>query len=461
MNISVSSQTTLNDPANYFIFALYDASAPTVLIEQVAPAKPYGNPLQITFLTNCQSGHIYIIKLWENTTAVVGGTVRNSFSQAVTATSILVRLPEYLEAGLTPGLDIDGTSYVDTTWSGWDYWIERVGQGTMTPDFTANSNPQYHKEDTGGFTLVQAGDKFGAAERFDVFFVPQSIPLDPGSASPVFSTGRIITADESLASGDIGQALIIQATANTIEIYLPPLTTVPDFSPVYLFSNGGNHVNAVIYAPGTDKIFLGADRDHIMLGQQEKSSFFKAFGKWYPNDDLEGQKKVGELIYDYGIAEVNTVPCNGTLLQRDVYRRLWEFVQSLGAGVVVSDSAWNSTMIDGVYTKKGCFSSGDGSTTFRVPLLTDMVMKGVDGTARVAGLFVRDQNLRHGHGIHTSNSGNSSNTNADPVRASGGGSINDRGSETDVTGGGDHTIATSGGDENLIRTTGTYILLRV
>src|ERR1700690_3558171 len=113
MQISVSSQTSLLNVANFFVFALYDASAPATLLESQQPPKPYGNPLQISFLYNCLKGHIYIIKLWESADSTPTGVVRNSFSQAVNANSLLVRAPEYYTVGIDAGWVATATSVVN------------------------------------------------------------------------------------------------------------------------------------------------------------------------------------------------------------------------------------------------------------------------------------------------------------------------------------------------------------
>jgi len=400
MYISVSSQTTLQNPANFFAFALYDASAPTVLLETVTPAKPYGNPLQISFTFNCISGHIYIIKLWESANGTATGVVRNSFSQAVNAFSILVRLPEYLEADITPGLVSGATSYVDPTLAGWDYWIERVGSGTITPDFAPTTNPVYHK-DTDGFTLIQAGDNFQPNEKFNIFFIPQAVPLAPGAPSPTFSSARIVTADEVFTNADIGTALILQSATTSINTVLPPVSGMPDFSWFYIYSNGGNHKNASIAATAGDVFYYTGNKSKIVLGQGEVLRCYKAFGKLYIDNDLFGAKAVGEVLYNYFQSELNTLLMDGREKNRADYPRLWSFIQTLDAGVVVSDTAWNSTTVirDGItyYTKKGCFSTGDGSTTFRLPLLTNQMLKGVDGSIRLIGSLEIESTISHAH----------------------------------------------------------------
>ena len=157
MYISLASEATLNVLTNNFVFALYDASNPTVLIESQAPTKPYAVPIQISFLYNCLVGNLYIVRLWESTGTTPTGVIRNSLTQAVNSTgynTAITRFPDYLEADITSGLVNGTTSYVNTSWAGWDYNIERIGLGTMVPDSSADTDPNYHQVSAGGFNLM-------------------------------------------------------------------------------------------------------------------------------------------------------------------------------------------------------------------------------------------------------------------------------------------------------------------
>lgn len=399
MHISVSAQTTLQSSSNFFGFALYDASAPSVLLENIIPPKPYGNPIQVSFTHNCLNGHLYIIKLWESADGSPTGVVRNSLSQTVTGSSVNVRMPEYLEVDITTGLVSGATSYTDSSLDGWDYTLYRNGT-LQEPDSTGNTNPVWHKE-TDGFSLVDTADRFEPNEKFTLVFEPQIIPVDNGVPSEIFSTGRIITADETLTSSDTSQALLLQGASSQLVIGLPALSTVGDFKFFYFYSDGGSHINAVINAAGSDKFFHPTNKSQLILGQCEVLKIFKAFGKWYVENDTPGINNVGELLYSYYNAGLNVLECKGQVVNRADYPRLWAFVQSLGAGSVVTDSAWTSTFVtkDGInyYTNKGCFSSGDGSTTFRLPLLTLMSLKGIDGTVRTAGSLETEQGILHQH----------------------------------------------------------------
>lgn len=412
MQISVSSQTTLLNISNYFVFALYDATAPTVLLESQQPAKPYGNPLQISFNYNCLNGHIYIIKLWESANSTPTGIVRNSFSQSVNQNtdSALIKMDEYLEVGVTPELFVGANSYVNTDWAGWDYSIERLGYGTMTPGNSLGESQNYEQDPTGGFTLTQSGDIFNDGEKFVVRFIPKVVSTTPpaGTPSSLFSTGRVITANEILSLTDVGKALMIQSSTNRITLTLPSIATVQDYSFFYFYSFGGVHINAIIQAPGNDK-FIG-NISQIILGQNEVLKIFKAYGIWNIENDLPGVKQVGELVYNYGIVPypVNTHPLDGQLVSRLDYPRIWKWVSNnLASNSIVSDTAWNNAFIieDGntYYTNKGFFSAGDGSTTFRFPLIDKYFIRPIDyANLRYPGSLEIQAIQAHAHNFNPS-----------------------------------------------------------
>lgn len=101
------------------------------------------------------------------------------------------------------------------------------------------------------------------------------------------------------------------------------------------------------------------------------------------------------------IIQAGYAAADGQLLSRSTYADA--FAQATAAGLVVSDAAWLADP-----TKRGMYSSGDGSTTFRLPdyngrfagSLGAVFLRG-DGalSAAVAGVIQRDSVKAHDHSI--------------------------------------------------------------
>lgn len=417
MTLSFSYQGSLLTPANFFVFALYDSTAPTVLLEKIAPPKPYGNPIQGQFLYNCINGHNYILKVWESPDDTATGIVRNETDLTARGNVVTVRDDEYLQVDVTADLFSGTNTYINPTYENWDIAIGRVGAFPITPESAADiSAPNYRRtnaddspNDLGSkITLLDDGVTWQSNETWYVTFKTKiEIAPDPGTPSPIFGSGRIITANETLTSADVNNCLLVQSATSKISLTLPLLSDVVDFSFLYFNSQGGSHKNAVILAQGSDKISYNGDRVNIILGQREVLRIYKGFGKWQIEGEHSYYNNGDKFVASYLVTETNCMACDGSLKLRTDYPRLWEWVQSLGAGVVVTDTVWTSTTITraGVtyYTKKGCFSTGDGSTTFRVPLIQDNFIRPADGSTFIAGQFRVNTNLKH---IHLNGMGN-------------------------------------------------------
>jgi microcystin-dependent protein len=117
---------------------------------------------------------------------------------------------------------------------------------------------------------------------------------------------------------------------------------------------------------------------------------------------------VGTVLTGYfTAARPGFVMGRGNLVSRAAYPRLWAHVQA--AGLVVADATW----LGGSF---GLFSSGDGSTTFRLPRLGGQVIRlwddgaGVD-PGRAVGTLQADQNKEHTHGVQADDGGFNTNTN--------------------------------------------------
>jgi hypothetical protein len=128
------------------------------------------------------------------------------------------------------------------------------------------------------------------------------------------------------------------------------------------------------------------------------------------NDFSEIYKRVGKVQSSYA-PEIDELVGNGALVSRAQYPRLWEKAQTFGASLV-SEATWNtaSAVVAGrtvLRPYRGCFSTGDGSTTFRIPDLMNVTLRGIKSesgtdTERLlnkAGGFQRHEVVAHTHDI--------------------------------------------------------------
>jgi microcystin-dependent protein len=110
-------------------------------------------------------------------------------------------------------------------------------------------------------------------------------------------------------------------------------------------------------------------------------------------------KAIASALIGQVVMEARTVPrvgflkCNGATLQRADYPALWAYAQASGA--LIADADWQRGYF-------GCFSSGNGSTTFRTPELRGETLRcwddgrGVDA-GRFIGAWQDSQNRHHTH----------------------------------------------------------------
>lgn len=111
---------------------------------------------------------------------------------------------------------------------------------------------------------------------------------------------------------------------------------------------------------------------------------------------------VGQIVFEpRTLARAGFLKANGTLVNRADYPALWAYAQA--SGTLVSDDEWSKG-------RWGCFSTGDGSTTFRLPELRgEFIRCWDDGRSidkdRAIGSGQDSANRWHGHGASASEVG--------------------------------------------------------
>lgn len=454
MNWNVFIQATLSNPANNLVAAIYDHSAPSVPVQVIVPPKPYASTIHIIFTG--VNKILYDFKLFESATTSPAGTIRSNFSFQPTQAGVTVRSDLYLIAGTSVNFSIGATSYIADSpndLTGWAYDLERVGMGTMQPgvDYATDAN---------GFHLLLAGDQFGAGEKFVLHFQPLvgEEQVDPPPA--LISSTEVITANRTLTNADVGKSFLIQGAGTNLTVILPSLSLVGDNKTLFFSSAGGNHINAIIQCAGSDafeyKLYTNqvTAQTKIILGQSQHLMIFKANSKWNILSCSDEIKMVGEVIDQYSKQPINTLLGNGTLKSRADYAGLWAYVQTLEAGLLIADSQFNNTDVDGNFVNQAKYTTGDGSTTFRIPkLYVYGYRRAVDGSIRLPADFKTDDVKQHKHDLIVPTN-KTSTTDSGVGRFVGGADGNEPSPMNTVT------TENNSGTETTPKNTGIYALIR-
>lgn len=175
-----------------------------------------------------------------------------------------------------------------------------------------------------------------------------------------------------------------------------PGTGTPATIPGYEWFNGvQEELMHVIEAAG----LVGSATDHTKL--------FQAIQQLV----AAGTVPVGAFVsFQATAAPAGYLKANGVLLSRATYANLWAHAQASGA--IVSDATW-------LAGRPGAWSTGDGSTTFRIPDFRGLFPRGFhDGsgtydsdTATLLGQYRDSQNKAHTHNLATNGTGNGNNSN--------------------------------------------------
>lgn len=158
------------------------------------------------------------------------------------------------------------------------------------------------------------------------------------------STSNIVITLDVLANFPLGFVLPIQATCTGVK-------------------------NVTIQAATNQNIFLNSSyiANTIYMHDGEVLYLMRNSGYWSVIASKGNFENVGNCIIGY-TQQSGTVLRNGALLNRSDFPRLWKWVnEKLSYGQqVVADSTWFS-QVNNIPAYQGCFSQGNGSTTFRVP----------------------------------------------------------------------------------------------
>lgn len=387
INLSISSAPTITQNIAIRIFK---ASNPSVVVSVQEFTPPHNSPRNVTF-TNVDPV-VYIINTYSTPGDPVLGTLLHSFIYNPEYTSADIKATEFLKM-------VEGdTEYEDPAWADFDIdTVFRVGFGPLfEPDqieWILNVDNRVI-----GFRLSQPGDTFAADEQFTVQFYPKITTIQPVfNSDKIVIDENVITGDTVLTSANAGRLLRLQGASSAFTVSLPAIGTTDTFLTYFLVSDGGSHVNVTINVNTGGNIVFNGNKTQIILAQGERAMIVYTGTDYVVLNDCPGVLRVGEIfdIYDKDSSVQGCIFADGSLLDRNVYRRLWAFVQQLDASLLITDATWVASS-----EQHGRFSTGDGVTNFRIPrLYTTGYLRGVEGTGltRLAGSYQDDDVESHAH----------------------------------------------------------------
>lgn len=245
------------------------------------------------------------------------------------------------------------------------YWVEERGTGTLLPVEIVDRS-----DDGGGFDFADTDKIFNDG---GVYFVTV-IEREDGTASagPSGSSDYndilILAADQDYDPVTMGSKLLIANWGTTVgALDIPNFSLVAD-SKFKLQTHGGSQRNVIIQLDAGNTVqFRGAVVNKIILGKGEMIECLFKSNVMYILDYDGDYARVGRRVYA-DMAELNSLPLDGTQYQQADYPRLVEYVNNLPGGQIVSEVTWASVVvIDGVNkTPYKGFYAVEGST-IRVP----------------------------------------------------------------------------------------------
>lgn len=265
----------------------------------------------------------------------------------------------------------------------------------------------------GGFSLAIPGDILYEGQRF-VFELYELAGggSTPGSGSGTFINGRITVSSNLImnAATDIGKLLQVRADDEAVTITLPDVSTVTDNGIVPIETAILNSFQCKVETSGGQFIYLNNQGlNSVYMGLGETLWLIAGGDGWYViNDFGKIYQEVGKIDPSYKVG-LNDLLLDGRLVSRLSYPRLWAWVLTLGDSLV-TDAVWNtaSVTVAGRTVERpyrGCFSLGNGSTTFRLPDLQNLSLRGLKSTTGTdterhlnkPGGFQKNEVISHNH----------------------------------------------------------------
>lgn len=288
----------------------------------------------------------------------------------------------------------EGTNRVDVpALAGKQFVLRRRGAGALIPGV------EYNAISSGGFILLKAGDILQNEEVFEAQIY--SLAVNPGAigsaAASALITGLVpVSVNVTLNSSHAFKLVQLRGgtggSASSLTLTLPSLTEIPLYSIWPIETLIGNERQHIIAPQGGQRIYFNSTSyGGLYIAPGESIWLMAGSDGWYPLSVTGNFFTVGEINAKF-IEGFNEVKMDGSTYLRAEHPRLWEFAQSLGSSLI-NDSTWLTESValtnpdrNVPYPYRGCFSRGNGTTTFRVPDMRNSALRGLQSAGGFAGL---------------------------------------------------------------------------
>ena len=280
---------------------------------------------------------------------------------------------------------------------------------------TPNPDAEFEILGTGGFQLLTS------TLITDQRYLIQLFDTSGGSVSPTTGgdgEGTTFIRDEvpintniNISTNDVNKLHQVRGAGNSLNIRLPDVASCPDRSFIAIECLINNTKQHNITTTGGQYIYINDEsRTNLYIGKGELAWFYRTEDGWYVIIDKGNFTNLAmpKAAYKAGL---NQIVCSGQLVNRADYPRLWEYVQTLGPSLV-TDAVWStaSATVAGrtvLRPYRGCFSHGNGTTTFRIPDLMNMALRGLKNVGgsdteranNIAGNYQRSEFESHSHNM--------------------------------------------------------------
>lgn len=271
--------------------------------------------------------------------------------------------------------------------AGKDFTLERGGMPLipLLPDNSNSADAEYEILDAGGFKLLKAADVLTLNERFKLIVYSLISTTPTGSAPTTFILGKKqVVANTSLDSAnDVNKVIQVRGDTSAIVVTLPDVADVAANSVVIIETQINNTKPCTVQTTGGQYVYLNSSsKTAVHLHPGEVIWLFRDTDGWYVLNDSFGDKyrQLAKPQASFK-ADIGQLVCKGQEVLRADYPRLWEYVQTLGTSLV-DKTTWEtaSVTVDSRTVLKpyrGCFHTGNGTTTFGLPDLMEAFLRGV------------------------------------------------------------------------------------